>query len=119
LTPILAKKRRFFKKLGEVCAARIPEKVSFNQATSHSWSNQSKYLQSSAALESLGFQKARTFIASPQKWVAEFWLGSRFGLFAKIIDSEQRHVYVEITRTRWVGALRVNYASSVAGKSLA
>jgi hypothetical protein len=93
----LKSKERFFKKLGEVCAARIPEKVSFNQATSHSWSNQSKYLQSSAALESLGFQKARTFIASPQKWVAEFWLGSRFGLFAKIIDSEQRHVYVEIT----------------------
>jgi hypothetical protein len=36
-------------------------------------------------------------VALPQKWVAEFWLSSQPGIFAKIIDSKERGVYSEVT----------------------
>lgn len=37
------------------------------------------------------------FVASPQKWVVEFWLTLEPGIFAKIIDSTGRGVYAEVT----------------------
>jgi hypothetical protein len=88
---------QFFKRMGEIAVARIPEKISFEEMTSHSWSKLSRYEESKAAFESLGFQQTVTFVASPQKWVVEFWLSSKPGLFAKIIDSEERGVYSEVT----------------------
>jgi hypothetical protein len=93
----LKSKERFFKRYGEVCVARMPQKISFQEVSSHSWSKPSKYEQSKEAFQSLGFQRTVTFVASPQKWVAEFWLSSQAGIFAKIIDSKDRGVYSEVT----------------------
>jgi len=93
----LKSKERFFKKCGEICVAKIPPKISFQEITSRSWSKASNYEQSKAAFESLGFRRTRTFVASPLKWVAEFWLSSQPGVFAKIIDSKERGVYSEVT----------------------
>src|SRR5882724_7867989 len=75
---------RLFRKLSKVAAAKLPESVSLNKLDSHSWTNTVKYEQSKAAFESLGFQRGSIFIASPQKWVVEFWLGTQPRLFAKI-----------------------------------
>jgi hypothetical protein len=93
----LRSRERFFEKWGQITAAKVPLKISFNEIASHCWSDTPKYEQSKAELESLGFQRSGTFVASPQKWIAEFWLGNEAGLFAKIIDSRQRGVYVEVT----------------------
>jgi hypothetical protein len=60
-----------------------PPKISFSQVTSHSWSNPAKYEQSKAELEARGFQRSAAFVATPQKWIVEFWLGRESGLFAK------------------------------------
>lgn len=88
---------QFFEKWGQITAAKIPLTISFSEITSHSWSNPPKYGEFKAELEALGFQRSSAFVASPQKWVVEFWLGSDTGLFAKIIDSKQRGVYLEVT----------------------
>jgi len=93
----LKSKELFFKKYGEICVAKIPQKISFQEITVHSWSELPKYEQSTAAFESLGFQRTRTFVASPQEWVAEFWLSSQSGIFAKVIDSKKQGVYSEVT----------------------
>jgi|HubBroStandDraft_6_1064221.scaffolds.fasta_scaffold83220_1 hypothetical protein len=93
----LRSRERIFEKWGQITAAKVPLKISFNEIASHCWSDTPKYEQSKAELESLGFQRSGTFVASPQKWIAEFWLGNEAGLFAKIIDSRQRGVYVEVT----------------------
>jgi hypothetical protein len=50
-----------------------------------------------AEFGALGFSPARTFVASPQKWVVEFWLSSEPGLFARIIASKGCGVYSEVT----------------------
>src|SRR5580704_5091042 len=93
----LRSRERIFEKWGQITAAKVPLKISFNEIASHCWSDTPKYEQSKAELESLGFQRSGTFVASPQKWIAEFRLGNEAGLFAKIIDSRQRGVYVEVT----------------------
>ena len=93
----LISKERFFEKWGQITAAKIPLKISFTEITSHSWSNPAKYEQAKAELEARGFQRSAAFVATPQKWIVEFWLGRESGLFAKIIDSRQRGVYVEVT----------------------
>jgi hypothetical protein len=93
----LKSKERFFKRCGEIGVAKIPQKISFQEIASHSWSKLSEYEQSRTAFESLGFQRTRMFVASPQEWVVEFWLGSQPGLFAKIVDSKERGVYSEVT----------------------
>jgi hypothetical protein len=100
----LTSKERFFKKLGEITVAKIPQKISFNEVASHSWSEPAKYELSKAAFESLGFQRSSAFVASPQDWVAEFWLGSRPKLWAKIIDSSERGVYSEVSVTKADGS---------------
>jgi hypothetical protein len=87
-----------FKKWGEIAAAKIiPQKISFNEITSHSWSQPSKYEQSKTAFEALGFRRKGTFVASPQKWIVEFWLSDEPGLFATIVDARSRGVYSELT----------------------
>src|SRR5581483_6462491 len=81
----LTSKERFFKKLGEITVAKIPEKISFEEVGSHSWSEPDKHEQFRAAFESLGFRRSNMFVASPQEWVVEFWLGTHPKLWAKII----------------------------------
>lgn len=93
----LRTKEQFFKKLGEITVAKIPQNISLKEIASHSWSKPTKYEQSKAALEELGFKRAGTFVGSPQAWVVEFWLSSERGLFAKINDSTGCGVYSEVT----------------------
>ena len=93
----LKSKERFCKRWGEITVAKIPEKISFKEIASHSWSKPSKYESSKAAFEALAFRRTLIFVASPQEWVVEFWLSSERGLFAKIIDSKERGVYSEVT----------------------
>ena len=100
----LTSKERFFKKLGEITAAKIPQRISLSEVTSHLWSEPAKYAESRAAFESLGFQRSSTFVASPQEWVVEFWLGPQPQLWAKIIDSSERGVYSEVSVTNAAGS---------------
>jgi hypothetical protein len=93
----LRSQARFFKRLGEITVAKIPQGISLKEITAHSWSEPSKYELSKTAFEALGFSQARTFVASPQEWVVEFWLSGQPGLFPKIIDSKERGVYSEVT----------------------
>jgi hypothetical protein len=95
----LTSNERFFKKLGEITVAKIPQRILFSEVASHSWSEPAKYEQSKTAFESLGFRRSSTFVASPQEWVVEFWLGPRPQLWAKIIDSSERGVYSEVSVT--------------------
>jgi hypothetical protein len=44
------------------------------------------------------------YVASPQEWVVEFWLGPRPQLWAKIIDSRERGVYSEVSVTNAGGS---------------
>lgn len=97
-------KERIFKKLGEMVLARIPEKISFTELQSHSWSNPPKHGEAKTAFEALGFRQSSMFIASPQEWVVEFWLSSEPGLTGKIIDSSERGVYSEVTMTNSDGS---------------
>ena len=61
----------------EITVAKMPPRISFNEVASHSWSEPAKYEQAKAAFEALGFQRSSRFVASPQAWVVEFWLGPR------------------------------------------
>jgi hypothetical protein len=90
------RRRSFFKKLGKIAVAKIPEKVSLIEVDSHSWIDPARYEQNQVALELLGFHRGGTFVASPLKWVAEFWVSAQPGLFAKIIDSD-RGIFAEVT----------------------
>jgi hypothetical protein len=93
----LKSKERMLKRWGEIVAAKIPQRIVFEEMTSHSWSNPSTYDQSKGAFETLGFRRTLAFVASPQEWVVEFWLSSEPGFFANIVDSKQRGVYSEVT----------------------
>jgi hypothetical protein len=93
----LRSKERIFKKWGEIAIGKIPEKISFSETPSHSWSDPSKHNEAKAAFKALGFREGSMFIASPQKWVVEFWLSSEPGLIGKILDSPQRGIYSEVT----------------------
>ena len=100
----LTSKDRIFRKLGEITVAKIPQRISFNEVASHSWSEPAKYEQAKAAFEALGFQRSSRFVASPQAWVVEFWLGPRPQLWAKIIDSSERGIYSEVSVTNADGS---------------
>ncbi|HET6175440.1 MAG TPA: hypothetical protein VFE61_00810 [Candidatus Sulfotelmatobacter sp.] len=93
----LRSKEQFFKRLGEITVAKIPQNISLKEITSHPWSNPTKYEHFRAAFEALGFRRAGTFVGSPQGWVVEFWLSGEPGLFAKISDSKACGVYSEVT----------------------
>jgi hypothetical protein len=92
-------KERIFKKWGEIALAKIPEKISFIEIQSHSWSNPSKHEEAKAAFEALGFRQSNMFVAAPQEWVVEFWLSNEPGLTARIVDSSKRGVYSEVSTT--------------------
>lgn len=93
----LRSKEQFFRRLGEIAVAKIPQNISLKEVASHSWSNPTKYEQSKAAFGELGFRRAGTFVGSPQEWVVEFWLSSQPGIFAKINDSKGCGVYAEVS----------------------
>jgi hypothetical protein len=93
----LKSKEQLLKRIGEIAVSKIPNEISLEEIASHSWSKPARYLESKTAFESLGFRRTRTFVASPKKWVVEFWLSDRPGLYAKIIDSKARGVYAEVT----------------------
>lgn len=101
----LSSKEKILKKWGEITIARMPEKISFTEIRSHSWSNPSKHAEAKAAFEALGFRQSSMFLASPQEWVVEFWLSSEPGLTGKIIDSSERGVYSEATMTNGDGSV--------------
>lgn len=101
----LASQESYFKKLGEITAAKIPERISFQVVASYSWSDPVAYEKSKAAFESLGFQRNSTFVAAPQKWVVEFWLNAWPCVCAKIIDSSERGIYSEISVTKADGSM--------------
>src|SRR5438552_1738891 len=92
----LKSKEAFFTRLGQITMAQIPQKITFNEVASHSWSNPSQYAKSRTAFESLGFQRTGVFIASPQTWVAEFWINSEQALFGTILDSSPCGIYSEV-----------------------
>lgn len=95
----LSSKDKILKKWGEIAIARMPEKISFTEIQSHSWSSPPKHEEAKASFEALGFRQSSIFRASPQEWVVEFWLSTEPGLTAKIIDSSERGVYSEVTMT--------------------
>ena len=88
---------QLLRSVSESVLAKIPQRISFTEITVHAWSEPSRYEESKAAFESLGFRQTRAFVASPQEWVVEFWVSDRPGLFAKIIDSKKRGVHSEVT----------------------
>ena len=49
----LSSNERFFKKLGEITVAKIPQRILFSEVASHSWSEPTKYEQSKTAFELL------------------------------------------------------------------
>jgi hypothetical protein len=96
----LKSKEAFFTRWGEITVGQIPEKISFNEVASHPWSKPSEYADSQAAFESLGFRRTGTFIASPQRWVVEFWINNECGLLATIGDSPGLRIRSEEPRNR-------------------
>jgi hypothetical protein len=91
----LSSREAFFKRWAEIAVQKMPKKISFTQIDSHVWSNGSEYAHAKAALEKLGFQRSPVFVASPQKWVVEFWLSQEAGLFGAILDSPPAGIHTE------------------------
>src|SRR5215472_11952544 len=95
----LSSKENFYKKLAEITVQKMPQEISFSEIRSHSWSKKGEYARSKASLERLGFEQHPIFVASPQTWVAEFWLSKTDGLFAAILDVPPCGMHTEITVT--------------------
>jgi hypothetical protein len=111
----LRKREQVLRRLSESVLAKIPQRISFAEITAHAWSEPSRYEESKAAFESLGFRRTQAFVASQQEWVVEFWLSERPGLFAKIIDSKKRGVYSEVTVINRDGAA-ISFENTEEGK---
>jgi hypothetical protein len=88
-------KERFFKKWAEIAVQQLPDKISLTPSDSYLWSEASEYENAAAALEKLGLERCPVFIASPQKWIVEFWLCKEEGIFAAILDSGPCGVHTE------------------------
>jgi hypothetical protein len=91
----LSSRDAFFKKWAEIAVQKMPEKISFTQIDSYVWSNGSEYTNARSALEKLGLQRSPLFLASPQKWVVEFWLSKEDGFFGAILDSPPCGIHTE------------------------
>ena len=100
----LRSREKVLKRFGEILLAKVPEKISLKEVNSHPWSNASRYKKERTALEALGFRQGSVFMATPLKWVAEFWLCDKPGLAARIIDSIERGVYCEVSITNRDGS---------------
>lgn len=93
----LSSRETFFKKWAEITVQKMPEKISFTRVDSDSWSEASEYARARAALEKLGLERNPVFMADPQKWALEFWLGKDDGIFAAIVDSPPCGIHTEFT----------------------
>jgi hypothetical protein len=91
----LSSREASLKKWAEITLQKMPEKISLTRTDSHSWSKPSKYAHARAALEKLGLERNPVFVASPQKWVVEFWLSKDDGIFAAILDSPPCGIHTE------------------------
>jgi hypothetical protein len=91
----LSSKDAVLRKWAEIAVQQIPEKISLTQIESHAWSNASEYSDARAALEKLGLERKPVFVASPQKWVVEFWRSKEAGIFAAILDAPPCGLHTE------------------------
>src|SRR5580698_2791874 len=91
----LSSRETFLKKWAEITVQKMPERISFTQLAAYSWSKPSEYARARAALKKLGLERKPVFIASPQKWVVEFWLSKDDGIFAAILDSPPCGIHTE------------------------
>ncbi len=91
----LSSREASLRKWAEITLQKMPEKISLTRIDSHSWSKASEYTHARAALERLGLERNPVFVASPQKWVVEFWLGKDDGVFAAILDSPPCGIHTE------------------------
>jgi hypothetical protein len=91
----LSSRETFLKKWAEIAVQKMPERISFTQLDAYSWSKPSEYARARAALEKLGLERNPVFVASPQKWVVEFWLSKDDGIFAAILDSPPCGIHTE------------------------
>lgn len=82
---------RLLRKLAENVTAKLPERISLVEVTSHVWSEPTKYELLGRTLEGLGFRRSSTFRGTPQKWVAEFWLGGEPGIFAIVFEPNSKN----------------------------
>jgi hypothetical protein len=72
---------RLLRKLADNVTAKLPEKISMIEVTSHDWSEPAKYELLGSALHGLGFRRNSGFKGTPQKWIAEFWLSRQPRIF--------------------------------------
>jgi hypothetical protein len=92
----LSSRETILRKWAEIAIQQMPEKISLTQIDSHDWSNASAYADARRELEKLGLERKPVFVASPQKWVVEFWLSKEVGLFAAILDAPPCGLHTEI-----------------------
>ncbi len=81
---------RLLRRLADNITAKLPERISLEEVTSHVWSETAKYELLGKAIEKLGFRRGSAFRGTPQKWVAEFWIGGEPGLFAIIFEPHSK-----------------------------
>lgn len=93
----ISSREALFKKWSEINVQKMPKRISLTQVDSYSWSKPSEYEHARAALEKLGLERNPVFVASPQKWVVEFWLGKNDGIFAAVLDSPPCGIHTEFT----------------------
>jgi hypothetical protein len=84
------------KKFGELLQARLPERIEFKPVESYSWSDKIKYGGCERALERHGFERLGTFVASPENWVAEFWVSESLKSCGAIIDIKLHGPYIDM-----------------------
>jgi hypothetical protein len=94
-TADLSSRETILRKWAEIAVQQIPEKISLTQIESHVWSKASECADARTALEKLGLERNAVFVASPQKWVVEFWLTQEVGLFAAILDAPPCGIHTE------------------------
>jgi hypothetical protein len=92
----LSSREKALAKWAEIAVQQIPEKISLTQIESHVWSKPSEHAAARTALEKLGLERNPIFVASPQKWVVEFWLSKEAGLFGAILDAPPCGLHTEI-----------------------
>lgn len=84
------------RKFGEIVRTRLPERIEFKPVGAHPWSNKERYGRCQQALERHGFERLGSFVASPQHWVAEFWVSESLKSCGVIIDSKLHGPYLDL-----------------------
>jgi hypothetical protein len=84
------------KKWGELIRARLPERIEFKGIDSHSWSNKQKHRECERALDHHRFERIGLFVATPQEWIAEFWVSESLASGGVVIDSKLHGPYLDL-----------------------